>query len=66
MSLWPANVLMLPILNALAKTEMLGVSSWAFNVALGILFILWGVAGFVWRKSVGGLYRTNRCLTDDI
>lgn len=50
MALWPLNVILLPILNLMARTDAAGVGTWPFNAVLLILFILWGIAGLVWRE----------------
>lgn len=50
MALWPLNVVLLPVLNLMARTDVAGVGTWPFNSVLVVLFILWGVAGLVWRK----------------
>lgn len=34
----------------MARTDVAGVWTWPFNSVLVVLFILWGVAGLVWRK----------------
>lgn len=52
MALWPLNVVLLPVLNLLARTDAAGVGSWPFNSVLVVLFISWGVVGLVWRKII--------------
>lgn len=52
MALWPLNVVLLPVLNLLARTDAAGVGTWPFNSVLVWLFISWGAAGLVWRKII--------------
>ncbi|EJD05642.1 MFS general substrate transporter [Fomitiporia mediterranea MF3/22] len=51
MALWPLATAILPLLNALARSDNMGVGSLLFNVTLLLFFALWSLGNLVWPSS---------------
>ena len=51
MTMWPACIVCLPILNWMVCTEKYGSGTLIYRFVFGVFYILWSTGALVWRKS---------------
>ena len=51
MTMWPASIVFLPILNYMARTKEFGSGTPLYRIVFGIFYVLWSIGALVWRKS---------------